>query len=118
MASPIGYALVFEDPEDVDTWMRCFAANARSKKLKDNKKQRGENEIADLFMANAGCEAIMKVVTIVYPREVEEMTFGEISQVIKRNMRPKKRLVIAVYGNEAGSGRTDSKIFTPVKKCE
>lgn len=95
MASPIGYSLVLEDPEYVDTWIRCFAANARCKKLKDNKNTGGENEITDLFMATAGCEAIMKVATMVYPRELEEMTFEEISQVIKGNMRPKKRLVIA-----------------------
>ena len=33
----------------VGTWIRCFAAHARAKKLKDNKEYGGENEITDLF---------------------------------------------------------------------
>ena len=49
MASPIGYQLSHKDPNFVDTWLRCFAAIARIKKLKDDKEKRGENEIMDLF---------------------------------------------------------------------
>ena len=32
---------------------------------------------------------------MVYPRELEDMTFEEISQKIKKNLRLKKKLVIA-----------------------
>ena len=59
MASPIGYQLSLKDPDFVNMWLRCFAASARTKKLKGNKEKRGENEITDLFLATAGCELIM-----------------------------------------------------------
>lgn len=95
MASPIGYQLSLEDSDFVDAWIRCFSASARSKKLKDNKEKGGENEITDLFLATAGCEAIMKVSTMAYPTNLENLTFEKISQIIRRNMRPKKRLVVA-----------------------
>lgn len=96
MASPIGYQLSLEDSDFVDAWIRCFSASARSKKLKDNKEKGGENEITDLFLATAGCEAIMKVSTMAYPTNLENLTFEKISQIIRRNMRPKKK---------AGSGK-------------
>ena len=44
-----------------------------------------------MFLATAGCEAIQKVSTMAYPRNLEELTFKEIGEVIKRNIRPKKR---------------------------
>ena len=64
MASPIGYQLSLEDPDFVDTWLRCFTVSARTKKLKDDKKNEGENEITDLFLVTAGCDVIIKVSTI------------------------------------------------------
>ena len=95
MASPTKNELSLEEPEYVETWIRCFAANARTRKLKDNKERGGENEITDLFLATAGCEAVMKISTMAYPRNLEDLTFEEISQVIRKNMRPKKKLVVA-----------------------
>ena len=47
------------------------------------------------FLATAGCKAIMKISTMVYPTNLEDLTFEKISQIIRRNMRPKKRLVVA-----------------------
>ena len=66
--------------------------SARTKKLKDNKGR--ENKITDLFLATAGSEVIMKVSTMTYPTNLEDLTFEKISQIIRRNMRPKKRLVV------------------------
>ena len=57
MASLIEYQLTLEDPDLVDTWIRCFAASGRTKKLKDDKEKVGENEIKGLFVATAGCGA-------------------------------------------------------------
>ena len=93
MASLIGYQLSLEDPDFVDTWQQCFAAIARTKKLKDDKEKGRENEVANLFLATAGCEAIMKVSSMAYPTSLEDLTFEKISQFI-RNMRHKKRLVV------------------------
>ena len=36
----------------------------------------------------------MKVSTVAYPTNLEDLTFEKISQII-RNMRPKKRLIVA-----------------------
>ena len=49
MASPKGYQLSFGDPDFVDTWLQCFAAGARTKKLEDKKEKGEENEITCLF---------------------------------------------------------------------
>ena len=99
MASSIGYQLSLEDFHFVDTWLRCFAASARTKKLKGNKKKGGEKEITDLFLATARSEAIIKVCTMVYPTNLKDLIFEEISQIIRRNMRPKKRLIVAERTN-------------------
>ena len=71
----------------VETWMRCFAVHA-------NNECRGENEITYLFLATAGCEAIMKISLTTYPRELEELTFNQIKKIFLKNIRPKKRLVV------------------------
>ena len=73
MASPIGYQLSLEDSDFIDTWLRCFAASARTKKLKDHKKKGGENEITDFFLATAGCEAIVKVPNMAYLSNLEDL---------------------------------------------
>ena len=94
MASPIGYLTTLND-EYVETWIRCFKALARVKKLRDRRREGEQNEITDMFLATVGCEAIQKVSTMVYPRNLEKLTFKEIGTVIKRDIKPKKRLVIA-----------------------
>ena len=37
----------------------------------------------------------MKVSNMAYPTNLEELTFEKISEIIRRNIRPKKRLVVA-----------------------
>ena len=46
-----------------------------------------------MFLATAGCEAIQIVTKMAYLRNLEELSFKEINEVIKRNVRPKKRFV-------------------------
>ena len=95
MASLIGCLTTLDDPEYVEKWISCFEALARVKKLRVRRSEGEQNEITDMFFATAGCEAIQKVSTIAYPRNLEELTFKEFGEVIKRNIRSKKRLVIA-----------------------
>ena len=95
MVSPIGYQLSLEDPDFVDTWLRCFTVSTRTKKLKDDKEKGREDEIMNLFLTTAGCKVIMKVFTMGYPTNLEDLTFEKINQIIRRNMRSKKRLVVA-----------------------
>ena len=42
-----------------------------------------------------GCEAIMKISVMAYPTDLEDLTFQQIAQILKSNLRPKKKLVIA-----------------------
>ena len=95
MASPIRYQLSLEDSDFIDAWLRCFAAGGITKKLKDNKEKRGVNEIMDFILATTECAAIIKVSTIAYHTNLKSLTFEKISQVIRRNMRPRKRLAVA-----------------------
>ena len=44
--------------------LKCFGAHARTKNLRDKRNVVGENEITDLFLASAGCEAKMKISVI------------------------------------------------------
>ena len=46
-------------------------------------------------MASAECEAIMKILVMTYPKDLEELTFQEIKQIIRNNLRLKKKFVIA-----------------------
>ena len=87
--------MFLEDPDFVDTWLKWFAACARTKKQKDNREKGGENEITDFFLTTAGCKAIMKVSTIAYPTNLKNLTLEKISQIIRRNTKSKKRLVMA-----------------------
>ena len=95
MALPIGCLNILDDPEYVETWIRCFEVLARVKKLKERQSEEEQNEITDMFLTTTGCEAIQRVSMMAYPKNLEELTFKEIGEVIKRNIRPKKRLIIA-----------------------
>ena len=95
MASPIGRLFPLDDTEYVETWIRCFEALARLKKLRDRRSEEEQNEITDIFLATAGLEATQKVSTMAYPRNLEELNFKEVGEIMKRNIRPKKMLVIA-----------------------
>lgn len=69
MAMPIGFFLFIKEPDFAKVWLNCFAADARTKKLRHNKASGRNNEITDWFLDTAGCKAIMKVLLIDYPRK-------------------------------------------------
>ena len=75
MASPIGYRLSHEDTDFVDMWLCCFATSARTKNLKVIKEKNRENEIVGIFLTKAGCNAILRVSTMAYPTDMEDLTF-------------------------------------------
>ena len=81
-----------EDCEQTEAWLRALAAKGRSKKFEDSGEK---NEITDLFLSEAGMDAIRQVTVMAAPRVLEEMAFNDIREIILAKMRPKKRLVIA-----------------------
>ena len=95
MASPIGSLTRLDEPDYVEAWLDCFSAMTRNKKWQDKVESDGTNEITNQFMAYAGCEAIMRLKVMVYPRDIQRMSFREIEQAIRKDVRPKKKLVIA-----------------------
>lgn len=80
--------LQMDEPGFVQMWFQCFAANARWKKLKDNKTGI-KNEIMDLFLASTKWKTIMKILMICL-NYLKDLIFKEISEIIKKNIRPKK----------------------------
>lgn len=53
-----------------------------------------ENEITNLFLVSTGFEALRKITMFAYPRELRDLTFSQIPDIVKKNLRPKKKLVI------------------------
>ena len=49
--SPIEALTTLNKPEHIETWIRCFTALAKVKKLKNEKASGGKNEITDLLRA-------------------------------------------------------------------
>ena len=50
------------------------------------KARRGVNELANHFLATTGCEAVNKILTMADPKELEEITYGEIVRIIKKTI--------------------------------
>ena len=44
---------------------------------------------SDLFLATAGCEAIMNISLMNYPKKLKELTFNQIKEIILKNIKPK-----------------------------
>ena len=49
MVSPIAVLSTLDKPEHIETWIRCFTALARVKKLRDEKTRGGDNESQTYF---------------------------------------------------------------------
>ena len=84
--------LPLDDPAITEAWLKCFSALSRSKKLKDDGT---EKQVTDLFLSKAGVNAIRLISVMAKPKELEDMTFNEIKDLIIEKSRPKKKLVIA-----------------------
>ena len=80
---------MFELDEPVLKKLGCFAKNPEDNKDGD------EREISDLFVATANCEAVMKFFLMTHPRELVKLTFSQIKVTILKNVRAKKRIIIA-----------------------
>ena len=61
-----------------------------NKNLQDKRNVGGENEITDSFLVSAGCEAIIKISVMVHSKDLEEITFQEIKQIIRNKQNSNK----------------------------
>ena len=62
------------------------------KKAERQQRKGGENEITDLFLATPGCKAIMKVSIMLYPTNLEDLTFEKISHNIRTNTEAQEKI--------------------------
>ena len=92
VTSPIGRLLPLDDTEYVETWIRCFEALARVKKLRDRRSEEEQNEITDIFLATAGLEAIQKFSTMAYPRNLEELNLKKKWRDNKKEYQTKENV--------------------------
>lgn len=90
MASTIACLILLKHPELFETWMKCFTALSTVKKLSDSKYRGGVNEVTYLFLASESCEAVKKISVMVHPKMLEDLTFEEISNIVRANVRPKR----------------------------
>ncbi len=61
VASPIEALTMLYWPVHIGAWLRCFAALARLKKLKNEKASRIEYEIRDIFLATVFSDAVNEI---------------------------------------------------------
>ena len=92
MASQAERGMPLEDSEQTEAWLRALAAKGRSKKLKDTEE---DMEFTDLFLSEAGTDAIRQVSLMAAPLILEEITFKRIREIILNKIKPKKKLVNA-----------------------
>ena len=71
-----------DESEHIETWIRCFAALTRVKKLKDEKASGIDNENADRLLATAGCETVKNISTMAYSSVEEQLTYEKIVRMI------------------------------------
>ena len=86
---PIEFLTSLDKSDYVETWIRCFSALVRMKKLKDWRVSKGKDEITDLCLASAGYETVKKISVMVYPpspKKLEDLMYEVISTIIKRNV--------------------------------
>ena len=93
MASRSTTDLQLDDPGLTEAWLKSFAALSRTKGLKDTKE--GGNKVTDLFLSRVGLEALKKITLMAQPKDIEQMPFDEIQQLIVDNIRPKKKITLA-----------------------
>ena len=67
-----------------------FRSVDKVKKLKEEKPNEGENEIIFIFLDTASCEAIKKILTMAYPRELGELIYEEIVRIVKKKITKQK----------------------------
>ena len=90
MASPIrttGFLLHLDKSEFVETWIKYLVPHVRGKKLKDKKEYEGDNEMIGVF-------SFWLQTVWTYPRELKELVFHQTKKNIRKDIRPKMRLVI------------------------
>ena len=99
--------LNLKEPEQALMWLKAFEARARMGKKKDIGGTPGttgpppvaavtqDYQITDFFMSQCGLEALVKLSSLVAPKNVEDMKFTVIRKDLISYLKPQERLVVA-----------------------
>ena len=98
MSDKVGLNL--REPADALAWLEGFKARCRAEKKKDIDAD-SENNIVknfqktDQFLYRCGVESLKKVQSLAAPKQVSDLKFAEIEEMLKKYLEPQQRLTIA-----------------------
>ena len=99
--------LNLKEPDQALMWLKAFEARARVEKKRDIDATPGTSgpqaiaaiandyQVADLFMSQCGLEALIKLSSLVAPRNIEDVKFIDIRKDLISFLKPQERVVVA-----------------------
>ena len=99
--------LNLKEPEQLVMWLRAFKARARVEKKRDVDAIPGTSgppavaviakdyQVTNFFMSQCSLEALIKLSSLVAPRNIEDMKFIDIRKDLINYLKPQERLVVA-----------------------
>ena len=99
--------LNLKEPDQALMWLKAFEARARVEKKRDIDATPGTSgppavaaiakdyQVTDFFMSQCGLEALIKLSSLVAPRNIEDMKFIDIRKDLINYLKPQERLVVA-----------------------
>ena len=99
--------LNLKEPDHSIMWLKAFEARARVEKKRDKDRTPDTDssaaaasiakdyQVSNFFMSQCGLEALIKISSLVEPRNIEAMSFIDIRKVHIKNLKPSERMVLA-----------------------
>ena len=95
MAEKIG-ALVMSNADECKAWLISFQALCRTKGIADITTKGAEKyHKTDKFLELCGTKALLKLISLLPGKDIEQTEFCDIKAAIKKYVEPRERLVIA-----------------------
>ena len=87
--------LNFDDVESCKCWILSFEASCRAKKVVDKLEANNCSPVTDRFLEKCGHKALLKLISLMPNKSIENELFSEIKKTINNYIEPRKRLIIA-----------------------
>ena len=87
--------LPLDNAENCKCWLVSFEAMCRTKSIEDTLTATKNSPKTDKFLEMCGTKSLLKVLTLLPGKNIEEIEFKNIKEEIIRYIEPKQRLVIA-----------------------
>ena len=87
--------LPLDNAENCKCWLVSFEALCRTKSIEDTLTKHKNSPKTDKFLEMCGTKSLLKVLTLLPGKNIEEVEFKSIKEKIVEYIEPKKRLVIA-----------------------